>query len=48
MLNDASGFEKVYIVTENISWFTAYDKYFKGAAFTQLLKYNKVLFLLGK
>ena len=29
-------------------WFTAYDKYFKGAVFTQLLKYNKVLFLLGK
>ena len=25
-----------------------YDTYFKGAAFTLLLKYNKVLFLLGK
>ena len=26
--------------------FAAYDTYFKGAAFTLLLKYNKVLFLL--
>ena len=29
-------------------WFTAYYKYFKGAVFMLLLKYNKVLFLLGK
>ena len=39
-----------FTVTENIPghlpWFAAYDTYFKGAAFTLLLKYNKVLFLL--